>query len=150
MQLDATEESSVSSMLYAVPWRYFSGLASCQRQIFPIFSPIYLLHSSMQIIPPTQPSTLPHKRPSPTWYLALEAQHWEAHKPGSFCSLKRRETPVHFHFSRDWMSRLLLFLWPPAFGILLPIHTSTRAWARDVNEVRIQVCQFSSSLDTAW
>ena len=34
------------------------------------------------------------------------------------------------------MSRLLLFLWPLAFGILLSIHTSTRAWAREVNEVR--------------
>lgn len=28
--------------------------------------------------------------------------------------------------------------------------TATRAWAREVNEVRIQICQCGSSLDSAW
>lgn len=117
MQLDATEEGFIFSMLYTVPRRYCKGLASCQR-----------------LLPSLRTSQL-HTNCSPYTKLSVATETpilylipgiWDSALPSletrQLLPLKWDKTPVNFHFSRGWMSGLLLFLWPLALGILLPIQ----------------------------
>lgn len=126
-QLDATEESLIFSMLYTAPWRYFSGLASCPRQIFSTFSFKSLtswFHINIPLQPPPPPntSTLLQKYPSPVWYLVFEAQGSEVIQTRQVIISEMRVGPSRFSLFQRLDVQVAALLWPLAFGTSLPIH----------------------------
>lgn len=98
-QLDTTEEDLIFSMSYTAPSRYFSGSASCPRQIFSTFSFKPLTSWFHTNHSPTQnTSTLPQKYPSPVWHLAFEAWHSEVIKTRQVIISELRVGPSGFSF----------------------------------------------------